>query len=151
MSINSKLLFDEVDVLFFALLDVHQQIASHEILDRLAVRDGGGVHGMRFHLPAQIALQDFLHILADEQLAQILQVRQAIQKQDALDQPVGMLHFIDGFFVLELAEPLHAPVVEHARVQEILIDRGELVLQRLIEEFQYFSVALHDGPLIDCA
>ncbi len=89
-----------------------------------------------------------MHILADEQLSQILQVRQSIQKQDALDQAVGMLHFIDGFFVLEFAEPLHTPVVEHARVQEILIDRGEFVFQRLIEEFKYFGVALHDGPLM---
>src|SRR6202042_3260202 len=37
---QSKLLFNEVDVLFFALLYVHQQITSHEVLDGLAVRNG---------------------------------------------------------------------------------------------------------------
>ena len=104
------------------------------------------VQRMRLHFALQIALQDLLHVLADEQLAEILQIRQALEEQYALDQAVGMLHLIDGFLVLDLAEPLHAPVVEHAGVQEVLIDRGEFVLQRLIEELQYFRVALHGGP-----
>jgi hypothetical protein len=58
-----------------------------------------------------------------------------------------MLHLVDGFFVLELAEALHAPVVEHASVQKVLIDRGELVLQCQIQIFQYLCVTLHSGLL----
>src|SRR5450631_1930463 len=62
-----------------------------------------------------------------------------------------MLHLIDRLFVFELAEPLHAPVVEHASVQKILIDGGEFVLQGLVEKLQNFRVALHVGPLLFCA
>src|ERR1700679_1294704 len=57
-----------------------------------------------------------------------------------------MLHFVDRFLVLDLAEALHPPVVEHARMQEILIDGCQLVLQRLIEEIQNCRVALHARP-----
>jgi hypothetical protein len=32
-------------------------------------------------------------------------------------------------------------------MQEVLVDRGELVLQRLIEKFQDLGIALHGGPL----
>jgi hypothetical protein len=32
-------------------------------------------------------------------------------------------------------------------VQKILIDGGEFVLQREVEEFQDFRIALHGGPL----
>ena len=65
------------------------------------------------------------------------------KKQDALDQAVGVPHLIDGLVVLDLAEALHAPVIQHARMQEVLIDRSELVLQRLIQIIQNFCVALH--------
>jgi hypothetical protein len=92
-------------------------------------------------------LEDFFDILADEQLAEILEIGQPVEKENALHQAVGMLHLVDGFFVLELAEALHAPVVEHASVQKVLIDRGELVLQRQIQIFQYLCVALHGGLL----
>ena len=40
-------------------------------------------------------------------------------------------------------QPLHAPVVQHARVQEVLVDRGELVLQRLIEKVQDLRITFH--------
>jgi hypothetical protein len=58
-----------------------------------------------------------------------------------------MFHFIDGFIVFNFAEAFHAPVFEHACMQKILIDRGEFVLQRLVQKFQYFRIALHGGPL----
>src|SRR5271169_4444668 len=49
---QAELLFDEVDVFFFAFLDLRQQFAGDEILDGFAVADGGAVHGVRLHLPA---------------------------------------------------------------------------------------------------
>ena len=42
-----------------------------------------------------------------------------------------------------LGEPLHAPIVEHPIVQPILVDRGQLVLQRLVEQLDDLVVALH--------
>src|ERR1700722_14970809 len=55
---QSELFFDEVDVFFFALLNVNQQIAGHIILDAFAVGDCGFVHGVRFHLAAKVAPQN---------------------------------------------------------------------------------------------
>ena len=92
------------------------------------------------------ALERFLHVLADEQLAEVLQVRQAVEEQDPLDQPIGVLHLVDRLVVRVLAELLQAPVLEHAGVQEVLVDRRELVLQYAIEMPQYERVALHVEP-----
>src|SRR6202044_2181989 len=140
-----ELLLDEIDVLFLALLNVHEELASDEVLDRLAVRDRGLVERMRRHFPPQVALEDLAYVLADEQLAEILQIRQTLEKQNALDQAVGVPHLVDGFVVLDLAEMLHAPVVEHACVQEVLVNRGKLVLERLIEKVQDLGVTFHGG------
>src|ERR1700677_28045 len=50
-----QLLLDEVDMFFLAFLDVHQQLASDEVSDRFAVRDGVVVERMRGHFALQIA------------------------------------------------------------------------------------------------
>ena len=140
---QAELFLDEVDVLLFALLNLDEELARDEILDRFAVCDCRLVHRVGGHLALQIAFEDLPHILADEELSQVLQIGQAVQKQDALDQPVRVAHFVDGLVVFDLAQPPHAPVVEHAGVQKILVDGGELVLERLIEEVQDFGVSLH--------
>ena len=46
-------------------------------------------------------------------------------------------------FVLVLGELLQAPVAEHAGVQEVLVDRGELVVQHLVEVLDDLRVAFH--------
>ena len=56
---------------------------------------------------------------------------------------IGVLHLVDRFLVLVLGELLVAPVLVHAAMQEILVDRGELVVQRLVEVLDDFGVALH--------
>src|SRR3546814_1412103 len=48
-----------------------------------------------------------------------------------------------------LGEPLDAPVIEHPVMQEILVDRGQLVLERLVQEIDDLGIALH-GRLL-CA
>src|SRR5882724_4295563 len=121
---ESQLFFDEVDMLFLACLDVEQELASDEVPNRFAVLDSGVVQWMRGHLQLQIAEQYLFHVLADEQLAEVLQVRQSFEEKDAFDQAVRMLHFIDRLLVLDLAEALHPPVIEHAGMQEVLIDGG---------------------------
>jgi hypothetical protein len=54
-----------------------------------------------------------------------------------------MLHLVDGLLVLLLLELLEAPVAGHARVQEVLVDRRQLVLEREVEEFDDLGVAAH--------
>jgi hypothetical protein len=47
---------------------------------------------------------------------------------------VGMLHLVDRFMPLELGELGDAPIVEHPVMQPILVDRGQLVLERFVEQ-----------------
>src|SRR6185437_11783662 len=101
---------------------------------------------MRRHLELQVALETLPHVLTDEQLAEVLQVGQAVEKQDALNETIGMLHLIDRLFLLVRLQALQTPMTEHARVQEILVDRRELVFQHDVQMPQYFGIALH-APL----
>ena len=94
-------------------------------------------------LQAQVAGEHFLGVFADLQPAQILQVGQAFEEEDALDQRVGMLHLIDGFLVFVLAEFAQAPVLVHARVQEVLVDGDQLVAKNLVEMLNDLLVAFH--------
>src|SRR3546814_523986 len=54
-----------------------------------------------------------------------------------------MLHLFDRFAIFDLAQPLEAPMFEHAGMQEILVDGGQFELQRPIEKFDDLGVALH--------
>ena len=54
-------------------------------------------------LELEVAVEHLAGVFTDQQLSQILQIGQAFEKEDALDQLVGMLHLVDGFFVLMLA------------------------------------------------
>ncbi|MNN74460.1 hypothetical protein D3C81_1906620 [compost metagenome] len=74
---------------------------------------------------------------------QVLEVRQAVEHQDAVDQAVGVLHFADRFLVLDITELLQAPVPIHAGVEEILVDRGQLVLELGVQMLDDLLVTFH--------
>ncbi len=76
------------------------------MLDRVAQQR------QRFHLQCEIGLEHLLDRLADAQPAEQLEIGQAIEEQDALRQPVGMLHLVDRFVAFEFGELLDAPVIE---------------------------------------
>ena len=95
-------------------------------------------------LGLEVALQYLHDVLADQQLAQVLQVGQAPDHQHALDDLVGVLHLVDGLVVLELGQALEAPVLEHAVMQEVLVDRRQLHLELGVEEGDDLLVALHN-------
>ena len=61
------------------------------------------MRGLRAGFRLQVALQQFGHVLADQQLAQVLEIGQAVQHEDPLHQLVGMLHLADRLLVLLLA------------------------------------------------
>ena len=44
--------------------------------------------------------------------------------------------------IAELADPL---ILQHAGMQEILVDRCQLILESSVEEFNDFCVAFHGG------
>ena len=60
-----------------------------------------------------------------------------------LHQMIGMLHLVDRFLVFMLAEFAKAPMPQHAGMQEILIDRRQLVLQHFVEDRDDFFITLH--------
>ena len=55
-------------------------------------------------------------VLADLDLVDILDDRGPLEEEDTVDQQVGVLHFLDGFLILVLAELLQSPVLEHVRM-----------------------------------
>src|SRR3546814_11660934 len=98
----------------------------------------------RLFLEREVGFQYLLDRFADAQPAEQLEVGEAAQKEDAVCQLVGMFHLVDRFLTLEMREPRDAPIVEHAVMQPILIDRSQLVLECLVEEIDDLFVALHD-------
>src|SRR6202167_2061468 len=92
-----ELRLEPVDVLFFGFEDALENLARHEVAEPLAIGDRGLQLDVRRTLELQVTFEHLRHRLADHELAQVLQVRQSFEKQDALDQPVGMLHLVDRF------------------------------------------------------
>src|SRR5438874_2649318 len=45
----------------------------------------------------QIVVQHLDHGLPDVELPELLQIRQPFEEQDALDEPIGVLHLVDRF------------------------------------------------------
>src|SRR5690606_38999010 len=74
--------------------------------------------------------------------------RQPLEEQDALDQPIGVTHLVERLLVLVLRELRDAPVAQHARMQEVLVDRGELVVEHLVQHRHYVVVAFHARSLL---
>ena len=130
-------------MLFLVFQNALEDFAGDVIAHLLAIGDGLLVEGMARIFELQVAFHAFDGRLADQQLVEILQVGQALEEEDALDQLVGMLHLVDRFVIFNLAELRQAPVPEHARMQEILVDGRKLVLQGLVQEFDDLGVAAH--------
>src|SRR6185312_11695335 len=75
-----------VDVLLLVVQDAAEQLAADVVRDTLAVGDGGAQVLRGSQLQVEIRLQRLDRVFADVQLAQVLQVGQPIEEQDALDQ-----------------------------------------------------------------
>ncbi len=86
-------------------------------------------------------------MLADQQLAQVLQVGEAFEEQNTLDQFIGVLHLIDGFVVLVVGQFLQPPVLVHSRMQEVLVDGNQLIAQDFVEHLDDFRIAFHGRDL----
>ena len=56
---------------------------------------------------------------------------------------IGVLHLFDRFFAPSLGEVLVAPIIQHAVVQPVLVDRCQFVLQRSIKIVDNLYVAPH--------
>ena len=83
---QAELGLDEVDVILFRLENVAEQVADDEITDSFAMSDPFAQSRQRFLFKPKIALEDLLYALADQQLVEILQIGQSIEKENAVDQ-----------------------------------------------------------------
>src|SRR4029077_15231551 len=61
---------------------------------------------------------------------------------------IGVLHLLDGFLAPLLGERFVAPIVEQTIMQPILIDRGQLVPQRLVEIIDDTRLPSHNLLLV---
>lgn len=97
-------------------------------------------------LALEIAFQDLLDVLADHQGRDVLQVGESLQEQDAIHQLVGVVHLLDRFLALLFPKPRHAPMIQHAVVQPVLVDGAQLELEGLVQDVYDLFLAFH-GPL----
>jgi hypothetical protein len=130
-------------VFFGGVENFAQQFPADIIGRRFAMRDACLEVSQRCLFELEIAGQHLSDVLADQQLAEVLQIGQTVEQQDALDQAVGMFHLFDRLIVLDLAKAGKAPVGIHPRMQKILVDRGQLIAQLFVEPLDHGLVALH--------
>src|SRR3954469_14806706 len=102
---------------------------------------------MRLQLKSQIALQRFLNVLADEQLPEILQIGKSIQKKNALDELVRMLHLVYRLVLRIIGRTFQSPVRDHAEVKKVLVDGGQLILEDRVQMPNDGWITLH-GALV---
>src|SRR5215813_3159100 len=140
-----ELSLDPVDVLLLGDEDVLEQLAAAIVAETAAALDAVVQCGDRGALEVEIDAELLGHGLAHVDLAQALHVGHALEVQDALDEPVGVAHLPDGLLAHLLPQPLVAPVLAHARMDEVLVDGRELGGEDLVEQRDDVVVALHEG------
>src|SRR5690348_16190243 len=106
--------FEEIDLLLFTFENIAEELVRDEISDSLTMRDRFAQSREPSLFEPQIAFEDLAHILADQELVEVLQIGQAVEKQDALDQLVGILHLVKRGVVLAVAELCDAPMAQHS-------------------------------------
>ena len=143
-----NLRFQKVDVLFGVVQDVLQQIARNVIAHAFAMSNAVFHGDLRGRFKLQIAIECFQHVLANHQLAQVLQIGQGVEHEQPVHQPVGVLHLANGFLVLLLGQPVQAPVLVHAVVNKVLVDGRQLVFQLRLQVRDDLCVAFHEGLLV---
>src|SRR5262249_42572010 len=122
------------------------QVPTPAVADAAAQLDAVVEHLDGRFFDFQVQPELLRHRLADVDLAEPLQVGQAFEVEQALDEAVGMLHLVDRFGAKLLPQTLVAPVLAHPRVDEVLVDRRELVRENLIEELEDPILTLHAPP-----
>ena len=130
-------------MLLLAFEDLAEKVAAHKVAHGFTVGDSVTQKGQGLHFEREIGLEDFLYRFANTQAPERLKVGQSVEEQDAVCQQVGVLHLVDRFVAFVLCQLLDAPVGEHAIMQPVLVDRGQLVEQRLVKVFDDGGVALH--------
>ena len=134
---------EEVDMAFLVLHQLLEQVLRHPVADALAIgrRLAVEVAGLIFR--REVAFEDFLDVLADAQGIENLQVGEAVEEDDALDEAIRVVHLLDGFLAPGLRKFLVAPIVQEPVMQPVLVDRRQLAAQAAIEILDNLGITLH--------
>lgn len=147
-----QLLAELVHQLQLGLQVVHMLLLVGE--DLLEQRRRGGVLLLAAHhdaglqardhlvLDGEIALELLTQRLADTQRPQPLVVRQAVEKQDAIGDPLGVNHLLQRLGASMPGQFGETPALLHLGVQKVLVDRGQFAGQLLVEQAQHIGIAL---------
>ncbi len=100
----------------------------------------------RVVLAGKVGFQHFLDVLADAQRRDRLQIRMAFEKDDAGDELVGVVHFLDRFGALLLGEQRVSPIFEKAVMQPVLVYGTEFEIERFVKLLDDLCVAFQDPP-----
>src|SRR5262245_48145683 len=142
---EGELRLEPVGVLLLAGQDVDHELEGAVVAERAHRLDAvvQELDGAALEVEVQVEL--LLYRLADVDLAESLEVRHALEIEDARDEAVGVLHLVDRLGPHLVGQPLVAPVGAHAGVDEVLVDRGELVGEELVQDLQDLRVTFHAG------
>src|ERR1700754_2578572 len=122
-----------VDVVFLVGDDLLEEDGARTVFFGAAHDDAGLETGQYLILDREVGLELLAQRLADTQREEALVVRQAIQQQDAVGDGLGVAHLVERLRAGVLGYLGEAPVLLHFRVQKVLVDRGQLTGQLLVE------------------
>ena len=135
--------FQPVHMLLFIFQDLLEQVAADVVLHRLGIGDGDfQVRGWR---PSPETSQRNISSTVSpmRSLPRSCKLGSPSRNSTRFDQLVGMFHLIDGFVILLVPEPLEAPVIIDAGMQEVLVDGNQLIGQHLVEVGNDFGISFH--------
>src|SRR4051794_3012052 len=136
---------EPVGMVLFALEHLFEHVARAVVPAVEALADAPVEPVDRLPLEVERKGQLLADGLADPDRSQSLEIRYAVEVEDALDEVFGILHLVDRFVVEALRQAVVAPVRAHLRVDEVLVDRGQLAREHLVQQLGDAGVTLH-GP-----
>src|SRR5690554_1086208 len=142
---QAQLLLQPAGVVFLGIrLLGDEDLAGNVVAMLLAQGDALGEVGAYAVLQVQVLAQHLLHGLAG--LYRIwAHVRVALEEQDPAQDRVRVLRFLLHLVVDALVQLVQAQVLVAARVQEILVARGQLAAQEEVQVIDDFGISLHGG------
>jgi hypothetical protein len=129
----SQLRLEPIDMRFLARQDMHKEILGAVIAIVSAKLDAVIEARNGLHLDSKVELELLGNLLANVDFAEALYIGYTLEKEDSLDELVGMFHLVDRFFANSLGETVITPVFAHLRMKKVLIDGGKLAGEDIVQ------------------
>ena len=143
LPLGERLLRGGLRVTTAEMVEVVEMVLAGVINKRIVAAINAKSKNYGVRLGGVITGQLLRHVGADIDLPQLTNDRAAFEKQNPSDELLRVLHLVDRFVILVFTQRFQTPVLEHAGVQKVLVDRGEFVLQHLVQVRNDFVVAFH--------